>query len=161
MAPKLNSMRWLDQQKMPYEVLEYPDNIHDAEEVAEALGLPYFMVYKTLVAQPEGQDKPALAIIPSELRLDLKRLAQAAGVKKARMVSHKDAEAMTGLKVGGISALALREKHWPVYLDQSASELEHIVISAGQRGIQIRVPTGPLISLLRPRLAAIATDVDE
>ncbi len=153
-------MRILDQHKIPYEVLEYPDTIKDAQEVADALGLPYFMVYKTLVVQPDDGktgSKPLLAILACERRLDLKKLAVAAGHKKLRMAAHKDAEALTGLKVGGISSLMLRDKNWQVYLDQPATELEHVVMSAGQRGIQLRVPTTPLISLLRARLAEIST----
>ncbi len=158
MATKLNSMRILEQHKIPYETLEYPDTIHDAEEVADALGIPYFMVYKTLVVQPEGTEKPALVMLASERRLDLKKFAQAAGHKKVRMAAHKDAERLTGLKVGGISALALTAKNWPVYLDNRATELEHIVMSAGQRGTQLRVPVSPLVTLVRARVADVSTD---
>lgn len=160
MAAKLNSMRVLEQHKIPYEVLEYPDTIKDAEEVAEALGVPYFTVYKTLVVQvvdDPKQTKPYLVMIPSEDQLDLKKVAQAIGVKKVRMASHKDAESLTGLKVGGISALALTQKNWTVFLDQQASQLQHIVISGGQRGTQLRVPVVPLINLLRVRLADVAS----
>lgn len=158
MPVKLNSMRVLDQAKIPYEVLEYPDSIKDATEVAEAIGLPYWMVYKTLVVQAEGQPKPLLALLASERHLDLKKLAAAAGHKKVRMAAHKDAEALTGLKVGGISPLMLRDKNWPVFLDSPAAQMEHIVISAGQRGLQIRVPVTPLISLLRARLGEISSE---
>lgn len=158
MPVKLNSMRVLEQAKIPYEILEYPDTIKDAEEVAEAIGIPYWMVYKTLVVQAEGQPKPMLAIIASDCQLDLKKLAAAAGVKKARMAAHKDAEALTGLKVGGISPLMLRDKNWTVYIDRHAADLEHIAISAGQRGMQVRVPVVPLLNLLRARLADITTD---
>jgi Cys-tRNA(Pro)/Cys-tRNA(Cys) deacylase len=158
MANKLNSMRVLEQHKIPYEALEYSDELHDAEEVADAVGIPYFMVYKTLVVQSEGVDKPALVMIPSDRRLDLKKFAQAAGVKKARMAAHKDAETLTGLKVGGISALALTHKNWTVYLDNSATQLEHIVISAGQRGTQLRVPVTPLVTLLRVRVADLSME---
>lgn len=163
MAHKLNSMRILEQHRVPYEVLEYPDVISDAEQVAEALGLPYNMVFKTLVVQAvdnPAQTKPYLAIIPSDCRLDLKKMAAAAGVKKVRMAAHKDAEALTGLKVGGISALALTQKHWPVFLDQSAAQSQHIVISAGQRGLQVRVPVTPLLTLLRARLADLCAAPD-
>lgn len=158
MSDKLNSMRILEQHKIPYEVLTYPDTIHDAEEVAEILGVPYFTVYKTLVVQSENppQPKPYLVMVASENRLDLKKMALAAGVKKVKMAAHKDAEAMTGLKVGGISALALMQKGWQVYLDQPASQLQHIVISAGQRGTQLRVPVVPLVNLLRVRIAEVS-----
>lgn len=161
MVAKLNSMRFLEQYKVPYEALEYPDTLHDAEEVAEALGIPYFMIYKTLVAQPEGADKPILALVASDRRLDLKKLATAAGIKKIRMAKQADAERLTGLKVGGISALALRDKNWPVYLDQPATALEQIVMSAGQRGLQLRVPVVPLVNLLRTRLADISSHPDD
>jgi Cys-tRNA(Pro)/Cys-tRNA(Cys) deacylase len=154
-------MRILDQNKIPYEALEYPDTIKDAEEVAEVLGIPYFMLYKTLVVQPDGAGKPMLAILACDRKLDLKKMAIAAGLKKVRMAAHKDAESLTGLKVGGISALMLRDKNWQVYLDQPATELEHIVMSAGQRGTQIRVPVPPLVSLLRVRLADISGDKDD
>ncbi|MBK9123412.1 MAG: aminoacyl-tRNA deacylase [Chloroflexi bacterium] len=158
MPVKLNSMRVLEQAKIPYEILEYPDIIKDAEEVAEAIGIPYWMVYKTLVVQAEGQPKPMLAVIASERQLDLKKLAAASGVKKIRMAAHKDAEALTGLKVGGISPLMLRDKNWIVYLDRHAADLEHVAISAGQRGMQVRVPVVPLLNLLRARLADITVD---
>lgn len=160
MPAKLNSMRVLEQAKIPYEILEYPNSIRDAEEVAEALGIPYWMVYKTLVVQVEGQAKPMLAVIASERHLDLKKLAVASGVKKVRMAAHKDAEALTGLKVGGISPLMLRDKNWTIYLDRHVTDLEHIAISAGQRGMQVRVPVVPLLNLLRARLADITTDED-
>jgi len=161
MSQKLNSMRLLEQHKVPYEALEYPDTIHDAEEVAEVLGIPYFTVFKTLVMQAVDnpqQTKPYLVMVPSERKLDLKKMALAAGVKKVKMAAHKDAESLTGLKVGGISALALTSKNWQVYLDQSATQLQHIVISAGQRGTQLRVPVTPLISILRVRIADVSSE---
>lgn len=158
MVAKLNSMRFLEQSKIPYEALEYPDDIHDAREVAEALGLPYFMVYKTLVVQFEGNPKPALVMVASDRRLDLKKVALAGGAKKARMATHKDAESLTGLKVGGISPLALRDRNWAVFIDAPATELEHIVLSAGQRGVQLRVSVVPLVNLLRVRVADVGED---
>lgn len=161
MAKKLNSMRVLEQHKIQYEVLEYPNTIRDAEEVAEALGVPYFTVFKTLVVQAvdmPSQKKPFLVMIPSERQLNLKKIAKASGVKKMQMASYKDAEALTDLQVGGISPLALMSKNWQVYLDQSATEIQHIVISAGQRGLQVRVPVTPLIQLLRVRIVDVSDE---
>lgn len=157
---KLNSMRLLEQYDVPYEVITYgePDAFHDAEEVAEMLGVPVEMVYKTLVVEAAGSSKPCLALIAADRSLDLKRLAAAMGVKKANMAAHKDAERLTGLKVGGISALALTHKNWPVYLDHLALDHEHILVSAGQRGIQLRVPTAALIQVVKAKVADISTD---
>jgi len=157
MPDKLNSMRLLEQHKIPYEVVPYPDDLRDAEVIAEVLGVPPHLVYKTLVVEPDKPGaKPLLVIIASDRSLDLKKLAAVAGEKKIRMAAHKDAEAWTGLKVGGISALALTHKNWTVYLDQPASELEHILVSAGQRGLDLRVPTSAFIRLVRARLADVS-----
>jgi Cys-tRNA(Pro)/Cys-tRNA(Cys) deacylase len=158
---KLNSMRLLEKHQVPYEVTEFPDTERDAEVIAEILGVPAFMVYKTLVVQPvETGKKPLLALIAADRSLDLKKLAAAAGYKKVVMAAHKDAEALTGLKVGGISALALTHKNWPVFLDQPATELEHILVSAGQRGMDLRVRVADLIRVLGARVAEISQGME-
>ena len=158
MKTKLNSMRLLEQHKIPYEVVEFSDELRDAEVIAEVLGMPPYMVYKTLVAEPEGSSKPFLVMIAANRRLNLKRLAQAAGVKKVRMAAHKDAEAITGLKVGGISALALTHKNWTVFLDKPATEMEHILVSGGQRGVDLHVPVTALVRLTRARIADVSDE---
>lgn len=161
---KLNSMRLLEQHKIPYEVVEFPDDLRDAEVIAEVLGIPPGLVFKTLVIEPETRApnaKPMLVILASDRRLDLKKLAALAGEKKVRMAAHRDAEAMTGLKVGGISALALTHKHWPVFLDQPATEHQHILVSAGQRGLDVRVPLTALLGLLRPRIGEISRPAED
>ncbi len=157
MAKKLNSMRLLEQQGVPYEAVEYGrgNEFHDAETVAEMTGVPVDMVYKTLVVEAGGP-KPVLAMIAADRELDLKALAAAIGVKKVAMASQRDAEKWTGLQVGGISALALGHKHWQAYLDQPALEFEHILVSAGQRGIQLRVPTHALLRLTQATIAEIS-----
>lgn len=157
MSQKLNSMRLLEKHNIPYEMTEFPDTERDAEVIAEILGVPAYMVYKTLVVQPvDNPKKPLLALIAADRTLDLKALAAVSGHKKVSMAAHKDAEQMTGLKVGGISALALTHKNWPVYLDQPATELEHILVSAGQRGMDLRVPTAALIKILGAKVAEIS-----
>jgi Cys-tRNA(Pro)/Cys-tRNA(Cys) deacylase len=158
MAVKLNSMRLLEKHNVPYEVTEFPDTERDAEVIADILGVPAFLVYKTLVIEPVGGGKPFLALLAADRQLDLKKMAVAAGFKKVGMAAYADAENMTGLKVGGISALALTHKNWAVYLDSPAAELEHILVSAGQRGMDLRVPTMALIRVLNAKLADISAD---
>lgn len=145
---KLNSMRLLDANSIRYDVHYYDKSIRDARQVAEAVGFSADEVFKTLVVEAPAARKPALVMLPSNCTLNLKRLAKSLGEKKLALASHADAEKWTGLKVGGISALALTAKNWKVYLDRRAAALEQIVISAGQRGIQLRVGTADLIELL-------------
>jgi Cys-tRNA(Pro)/Cys-tRNA(Cys) deacylase len=160
---KLNSMRILEKHSIPYEVLEYDDSTRDAEEVAQLLGIPEFMVYKTLVVQSAASttQKPFLVMLACDRQLDLKRMAAAAGEKKVQMAAHADAEKLTGLKVGGISALMLTDKNWSVYLDSPATQLQNICLSAGQRGMQLRVPVMPLMNLLRAKIVDVSREKED
>ena len=148
---KTNSMRALETRKIPYEVFTFPPDVHSASGVADFVGLPHNQVYKTLVAlRPEG--KPMLIMIAGDRELDLKRVAKAVGEKKVRMASHKEAEALTGLQVGGISALALLNHPLDVFIDRPATDLSHILVSAGKRGINLRLAVDDLIQVTRARV---------
>ncbi len=144
MVKKLNSMRVLEAEGIRYEVLSFADTIQSAVGVVAYYGLPPAYVYKTLVVVlPQG--KPALVLIAGDRDIQLKRLAQALGEKKLRMATQKEAEAWTGLKVGGISALALFHRGFPVYIDRAAAALDEIIVSAGQRGMDIRLTVPDLV----------------
>jgi Cys-tRNA(Pro)/Cys-tRNA(Cys) deacylase len=144
MMKKLNSMRMLEAQGVRYEVLSFPDTIHSAVGVAAYYGLPPAQVYKTLVVVL-SQSQPALVLIAGDREIQLKRLAQALGEKQLRMATQKEAEVWTGLKVGGISALALFHRGFPVYIDRAAAALDEIIVSAGQRGMDIRLTIPDLV----------------
>jgi Cys-tRNA(Pro)/Cys-tRNA(Cys) deacylase len=137
---KTQALRLLDQKRISYEEVVFPAEIHDARGVADVAGLPHEEVFKTLVVvtvAPEA--RPALILEPADADLDLKRAAKAIGAKRLEMASQEQAERLTGLKVGGISALALTHKSWPVLLDRRAEGLETIVVSAGERGRNVRL----------------------
>ncbi len=92
-----------------------------------------------------AKQTPILIMVPADRDLQVKRLAQVIGDKKLRMATHKEAEAATGLKVGGISALALRHRRYPVYIAHTAANLDRLLISAGQRGVDLRLKVTDLI----------------
>jgi len=160
MTEKTLAMKFLEGQKIAYEAIEYPDHVRDAEQVAAQMGASPEQVYKTLVVLPPKNGrpgaKPMLVMIPSQKQLDLKKLAKLIGAKKLKMASHKEAEAMTGLQVGGISALVLINKGFAIFLDQSAREQSQIYVSAGQRGIQIKLAVSDLVKVTNARLADVS-----
>lgn len=151
MTDKLNSMRILEQQKVNFTVREFPDSIHSADGVADHFGLPHEWVYKTLVVLPPS-GKAILVMVAGSRELDLKKLAASVGQKKVQMAPHKEAERMTGLQTGGISALALLHKNFPVYLDKPALELERILVSAGKRGVNLELPVQDLIRVTKAKV---------
>jgi len=152
---KTNAMRMLEARKVPFETYTFEPDIHSADGVAEALGLPAHQVYKTLVVLRQ-QGKPLLVLVAGDRELDLKRLARAVGEKKLSMASYKEAESLTGLQVGGISALALLNRGFRVFLDASAQRFPEILVSAGQRGINLQLPVSDLVRIVKARIADIA-----
>ena len=138
--------RILDQLQIPYELVEFAPAIRSAAEIARREGVDGSVVYKTLVVQEEPPGRhPLLVMAPATRELDLRRLARSLGVKKLRMATHDEAERLTGLQVGGISAIALRTKGWPVYVDSAALDIEQVLVSAGRRGADLRMSPHDLL----------------
>ena len=145
-------IRMLEQKRIPHQVFEFDDAIRSAQEVARVTGTPPGQVLKTLVVEQEPpRGKPFLVLMPSPMEIDLKVLARSLGLKKLRMASHRDAEAQTGLKVGGISALALPGKGFPVLIEETAALSGDVLVSAGQRGWDVRLRMADLLELTGAR----------
>ncbi len=148
--------RLLEGKKIHYETRTYdPEVFVSAPEVAEGIGMSPSQVFKTLVTLPD-KGRPMLAVLPADAELDLKALARAAGVKKAQMAPLARAEKMTGLKKGGISSLALLNRGFRVFLDESAQSFDVIAMSAGVRGMQVILAPGDFIKLTNARVAPLA-----
>lgn len=150
MAFRNNVTRLLDSRRIPYQVFELPNEKLSAEETAGLLGVPEEHVYKTLVVLREAKGaKPLLVMAPAGRELNLKALASALDEKKLRMATQAEAEALTRLQAGGISALALLNKGFEIYIDAAARQLPFIHVSAGQRGANLRLAPADLIAVTR------------
>jgi Cys-tRNA(Pro)/Cys-tRNA(Cys) deacylase len=147
---KTNAMRLLDSRKVAYRLHTFSAEIHSATEVAETLNLPPEQVCKTLVVM-RAKGKPMLVIVAGNREIDLRLLAQSVDEKKLRMATHTEAEELTGLQVGGISALALLNKGFDIYLDKPALQLEEVVVSAGVRGANLQLRVQDLLKLTRAK----------
>jgi Cys-tRNA(Pro)/Cys-tRNA(Cys) deacylase len=110
------------------------------------------------VEAAEPGRKPMLFMIASNSQLDLKKVAKAIGVKKAHMARHADAERMTGLKVGGISALALLNRGFDIYIDEWIEVLDFVLVSAGQRGINLRMAAEDLLRATSPKIVDVSAE---
>jgi Cys-tRNA(Pro)/Cys-tRNA(Cys) deacylase len=122
-------------------------------EAADALGLPYNRVFKTLVAHVDAA--LVVAIVSADAQLDLKALAAAMGGKRAAMAEVALAERTTGYVAGGISPLGQR-KRLPTVVDESALDHETILVSAGRRGLDLELAPTDLIRLTVATTAPIA-----
>ncbi|MBB4912627.1 Cys-tRNA(Pro) deacylase [Actinophytocola algeriensis] len=146
----------LVKKKVAHQVHEYdhdPRSASFGQEASELLGLPAERVFKTLVAEVDGN--LTIGVVPVAGSLDLKALAAASGGKKAKMADIAAAERATGYVAGGISPLGHR-KRLPVVVDSSAQQFDTIFCSGGRRGLEIEVAPADLVALADATVAAIS-----
>ncbi len=152
---KTNAARLLDSLAIPYTLQAYEVDEEDlsAIHVAETLGLPAEQIYKTLVARG---DKTGVLIccIPGPAELDLKALAQASGNKKVDLVPLKELLALTGYIRGGCSPLGMK-KVYPAYIDEAVLRQQEIIVSAGQRGLQLKIAAADLVTVLKAKVCPL------
>ena len=142
---KTNAMRMLDAAKIPYEVLTYTVDESDLSgiHIAEELQFPMEKMFKTLVARGD-KTGPLVFCIPVDKELDLKRVATITGNKKIEMVHVKDLLGLTGYIRGGCSPIGMK-KRFPTFIHESCLEFPYIYVSAGVRGLQIKLAAQDLI----------------
>jgi Cys-tRNA(Pro)/Cys-tRNA(Cys) deacylase len=134
---KTNSARILESLGIPFALQEYEVDLDDlsAITVAKKIGMPPEQVFKTLLTTG-GVDVYAFAVIPGDAELDFKKLARAAGFRKAEMVSLKEVQPLTGYIRGGVTVFGAK-KPFPVFVDEMAILFDKISVSAGTRGTQL------------------------
>jgi len=155
---KTNAARLLDSLGIAYELRAYevdPDDL-TALSVARKIGLAPEQVFKTLLAHTNAGEH-LFAVIPGDAELDLKKLAHAAGAKKAELAALKDVEPLTGYIRGGVTVMGAK-KPFPAYADETIELFDLISISAGQRGLQLVLPPASYLLAANATLADLTRD---
>lgn len=142
---KTNVARLLDKAKVSYELIAYEVDETDlsAVHVAASLGEDIDRVFKTIVLHG---DKTGyfVCVVPGEYEIDLKMAAKVSGNKKCDLLPMKELLPVTGYIRGGCSPIGMK-KHFPTYLHISASSYDYIYVSAGQRGLQVKISPEDLL----------------
>lgn len=125
-------------------------------EAAEKLGLEPARVFKTLLVASE-KGELLVAVVPVAGSLDLKALAQAAGVKKLDMAEPQAAQRATGYLLGGISPLG-QKKRLRTFIDTSARLFPSLFVSAGRRGLEVELTAELLALHTQAQFAAIGRE---
>ena len=139
MSEKTNAARILDRLKIKYELVEYtvdPDNLA-ADHVADELGEPIEQVFKTLVLRG---DKTGIivCVVAGNREVDLKKAAKVSGNKKVETIAMKELLPLTGYIRGGCTSIGMK-KHYPTFINEDAQNFPFIYVSAGKRGLQLKL----------------------
>jgi Cys-tRNA(Pro)/Cys-tRNA(Cys) deacylase len=158
---------FLRRAEIPHELVSYEpaepsgrareDRPRYGSEAAAATGIPPDRICKTLVAEADA--RLVVAVVPVSLQLDLKRLAAAVGARRASLAEPSVAQRATGYVVGGISPIATTRR-LPVVIDASIAALPSIHVSAGRRGLQVRLDPEGLRQATSGSYASIARPED-
>lgn len=142
---KTNAARLLDSQGVEYELVEYEVDESDLSAVAVAgkLKQDVDQVFKTLVLRGD-ESGIFVCIIPGSEEIDLKKAARISGNKNAAMVPVKEILSLTGYIRGGCSPIGMK-KNYPTFIDESCILYDFIFVSAGIRGLQLKIAPGDLI----------------
>lgn len=152
---KTNVARLLDAAGISYELIPYSFSEDDlsAVHVAAELGEDIEQVFKTLVLRG---DKTGffVCVIPGDFEVDLKLAAKISGNKNCEMLHMKELLPTTGYIRGGCSPIGMKKK-FPTYIHESALLYDFIYISAGIRGLQVKISPTDLISYVEAEIYPI------
>ena len=157
---KTNAARLLDRAKIAYELIPYEvdENNLAANHVAEQVGEDISTVFKTLILRGDRTGH-LVCVVPGDHEVDLKAAAKVSGNKKVEMIPMKELLPTTGYIRGGCSPIGMK-KRFPTYIHQSCMEHPFIYISAGVRGLQIRVAPSDLIAYCTAQVAQISQPME-
>ena len=145
---KTNAARLLDAAGIPYSLVAYAvDEEHlDAGHVAAQLGEDVDCVFKTLVLRGD-RNGLFVCVMPGSLEVDLKVAARISGNKSCEMIHVKELLPLTGYIRGGCSPIGMK-KNLPTFLHESAFLYDAIYVSAGVRGLQMRIAPQALMDFI-------------
>ncbi|BAK17893.1 MULTISPECIES: Cys-tRNA(Pro) deacylase [Solibacillus] len=155
---KTNAVRLIEQKKIAHEIFEYTINDGEAVDgltVAGKIGQPVEHVYKTLVATA-GKGNYFVFVIPVDAELNLKAAAKVVGQKKIEMLPVKELLGLTGYIRGGCSPIGMK-KLFPTIIEEAATALDYIIVSAGKIGMQIKLAPEDLQQATNGQFASIVS----
>src|ERR1700744_4522844 len=157
---KTNAARYLDPLHISCQLRDYALDIEDfsAIIVAEKIGLPPEQVFKTLLCVTSEREH-VFAVVPGNDELDFKKLAKAAGARKAEMVSLKEVEPLTGYVRGGVTVFGAK-KGFPAYVDETVELFDQTSVSAGTRRIQLVLSRSDYLRASDATLADLTKDAN-
>ena len=145
---KTNAARLLSAAGISYELVPYEvdENNLAADHVAASLGEDLDQVFKTLVLRGDRSGL-FVCIMPGSLEVDLKVAARISGNKSCEMLPLKELLPSTGYIRGGCSPIGMK-KPLPTFVHESALLYPFIFVSAGIRGLQLKIAPQDLIDYI-------------
>lgn len=142
---KTNVARFLQKKGVKFDLIPYEVDENDlgAEHVAESLSENVEQVFKTIVLHGDKSGY-IVGVLPGNHEIDLKKLAKVSGNKKCEPLPLKDLLPTTGYIRGGCSPIGMKKK-FQTYIHTTVNSFPYVFVSAGVRGVQLKISPVDLI----------------
>lgn len=142
---KTNVARFLQKKGVKFDLIPYEVDENDlgAEHVAKSLSENVEQVFKTIVLRGDKSGY-IVGVLPGNHEIDLKKLAKVSGNKKCEPLPLKDLLPTTGYIRGGCSPIGMKKK-FQTYIHTTVNSFPYVFVSAGVRGVQLKISPVDLI----------------
>jgi len=146
-------MRILESLGIVYEVVEYQWDLEhlDAVHACKEAGLDNEQVFKTIVLK-DTDNQVFVFCLPADFSISMKKVREITGSKDIDLLKMDDLLKTTGYIRGGCSPLGMIRKY-PTFIEETAQIEDYIYVSAGQRGLQLKLKPDDLVRAADARYA--------
>ena len=142
---RTNAMRILEKNNCSYEVFTYEVDLEhlDAVHAAASAGLDVDQVFKTIVMTTNDK-RIFVFCIPGNQEISLKKARDLTDSKTIELIKLDNLQKLTGYIRGGCSPLGMI-RQYPTFIEETAQLYPYIYVSAGLRGVQLKVDPNDLL----------------
>lgn len=137
-----------------HEVLDCDPELADTAVFCEHYGIPLSISANVIVAAGKSNPRQyAACVLLASTRLDVnKSVRKRMGVKKCSFASAEETRVLTGMEIGGVTALGLPAS-LPLWVDSRVMQPDYVILGGGSRSIKIKV--SPAVFNLTPNTTII------
>ncbi|MBE7091626.1 MAG: Cys-tRNA(Pro) deacylase [Clostridiales bacterium] len=152
---KTNAMRLLSSAKINFDVFTYEFDENDLSGIHAAQYLKIYPCefFKTLVLKG-AKNGVFVCCIPVDKELDLKKAASSFNDKSCEMIHLKDLLSIAGYMRGACTPVGMK-KNYPVFFDESINNLEFVYMSAGARGLALKIKPDDIINYVNGKTVSL------
>ena len=132
----------LDALGASYEVLDCDPELADTAAFCEHYGVPTERSANTILVAGKGRDGErtyVACVVLAHTRLDVNGLVRRRlGVRKASFASADETRDLTGMLIGGVTAVAL-PRGMPLWIDSRVMEPDWVILGGGDRSTKLKL----------------------
>ncbi len=146
--PEAAVRQHLDALGADYEIVPCDPELADTAAFCETYGYSLDESANTIVVVGKADPPPyAACVVLASTRLDVNRtVRQRLGVRKASFASADQTRELTGMLIGGVTAVGL-PAGLPLWIDAAVMDRDRVILGGGSRSSKIRIAPAALLGL--------------